>query len=248
MEIAPRVDFLGLTFDVSVMIGTVVTSILVLLLTILATRNVQMRPGGLQNLVEMILDFVRGILNISFDQKTAEKYLGFTLTLFLFIFIANQLGVMLMVTTEVHHPIPGLGVTAEALKDSHGIAWLKSPTADLNVTVVMAVGIALFAHFMGIRKNAKGYISHYFQPFAPMALIHIIDEIAKPTTHAMRLWANIFAGEVLITIMLTYGGPLMTGAPLVVWLGYSLFVGTIQAYVFTVLASVYIAQKTVQDH
>ncbi|PTX62511.1 F-type H+-transporting ATPase subunit a [Melghirimyces profundicolus] len=248
MELSPKVEFLGLSFDVPVMIGTVFTAIVVLLLTVLATRNPKMRPGGLQNLVEMLLDFVRGILNISFDSKTAEKYLGFALTLFLFIFIANQLGVMLMVTTEVHHPIPSLGITGDDLEESHAAVWFKSPTADLNVTVVMAVAISLFAHFMGIFRDAKGYFSHYMQPNPLMFPIHLVDEIAKPTTHALRLWANIFAGEVLITIMITYGNPLTTGAPLLVWLGYSLFVGTIQAYVFTVLASVYIAQKTVQDH
>jgi F-type H+-transporting ATPase subunit a len=64
----------------------------------------------------------------------------------------------------------------------------------------------------------------------------------------MRLWANIFAGEVLITIMLTKGPIWLTGAPLLLWIGFSLFVGTIQAYIFTVLANVYIAQKMVSDH
>jgi F-type H+-transporting ATPase subunit a len=246
MELTPKVELLGLTFDVTVMIGTVLTSIIVLLISILATRGLAMRPGGLQNLVEMIMEFVRGILNISFDSKTAEKYLAFAFTLFLFLFVANQMGVIMMVPTEVHHPIPALGITEESLEKTHEVSWLKSPTADINVTVAMAVAIAIYAHFVGIRKSAKHYISHYFQPFKPMVFIHIIDELAKPTTHALRLWANIFAGEVLILIMLK--AMPYTLPPLLAWTGYSLFVGTIQAYVFTVLASVYIAQKEVDDH
>ena len=114
--------------------------------------------------------------------------------------------------------------------------------ADINVTMAMALAITLAAHFLGFKKSPKHYISHYFQPFWPMVLMHAVDEVAKPLTHGMRLWANIFAGEVLIIVMVK-GSWFLTGAPLIVWLGYSLFVGTIQAYVFTVLAMVYMAQK-----
>jgi F-type H+-transporting ATPase subunit a len=64
----------------------------------------------------------------------------------------------------------------------------------------------------------------------------------------MRLWANIFAGEILITILLTKFPIYITGVPLLVWMGFSLFVGAIQAYIFTVLTNVYIAQKITNDH
>jgi F-type H+-transporting ATPase subunit a len=80
-----------------------------------------------------------------------------------------------------------------------------------------------------------------------MLPLHIIDELAKPTTHAARLWANIFAGEVLILI-LAEGAKYITWLPLGAWLGFSLFVGAIQAYIFTVLAMVYISQKIADEH
>lgn len=245
MELSPKVTLLGLTFDLSVIFGSLLTAFIVLIITILATRGREMRPGKLQNVVEMVIDFSRGITRMSLDDRKAEKYLGFTFTLFLFILIANQLGVIMMVSAEAHQAIPSLGITAEQLKQTHEISWLKSPTADLNVTISMAVAITLFANYMGLRTNAKGYFKHFF---SPMGVIHLVEEFSKPATHAMRLWANIFAGEVLILILLTKGPIFLTGLPMMAWMGFSVFVGAIQAYIFTVLANVYIAQKISSNH
>lgn len=245
MELSPKVTFLGLTFDLSVITGSLLTAVIVLIVTILATRGRSMRPGKLQNVVEMLVDFTRGITRMSYDDRRAEKFLGFTFSLFLFILIANQLGVIMMVTSHAHHAIPALGITEEMLKQTEEIVWLKSPTADLNVTIAMAVAIALFANFMGLRNSVKGYFKHFL---SPLGILHVIEEFSKPATHAMRLWANIFAGEVLIVIMLTKGPIWLTGVPMLAWMGFSVFVGAIQAYIFTVLANVYIAQKMTSDH
>lgn len=249
LEITPKIEFLGLTFDLTVMIGTVVTMILVLLFCILSTRKLALRPRGMQNVMEMVIEFIRGITRIMLDNKRAEKYMSFALTTFLFVFISNQLGVITMISAKVEEPIASLGLTAEALQSVDGVVnWFKSPTSNINVTVALAFAIAIYAHVLGISKSPKAYLKHYVQPFWPMAFIHIIDEFAKPTTHAARLWANIFAGEVLILI-LREGAMYWSWLPLIPWLGFSVFVGTIQAYIFAVLAMVYIAQKeTVADH
>jgi F-type H+-transporting ATPase subunit a len=241
MELTPKIHLFGLTFDVAVMIATVVTCVVVFLIAVWGTRGRDIRPTKMQNFVEMLIDFIRGVTRTGLDQKTAEKYVGFAFTLFLFMFVANQLGLILNISTEAHHAIPALGI-----EEGKHYAWWKSPTADINIPVVMAVTITLFAHYLGIRSGAKRYVKHYFEPFAPMVVMHIIDEIAKPVTHALRLWGNIFAGEVLILIMVKAG--VIGSLPLLPWLAYSLFVGTVQAYVFTVLAIVYIGQKVAHDH
>ncbi|MBD1372128.1 F0F1 ATP synthase subunit A [Hazenella sp. IB182357] len=244
MELTPKVEFLGATFDLSVIIGSLLTAVIVFVISILATRGRKMVPTGLQNIVEMIIDFSRSITRMSFSHKDAEKYLAFTFTLFLFIFVANQMGVIMMVSAEATAPIPELGITAELWAKEQSVAWLKSPTADLSVAFTMAIAIALFANFMGIRKSFKNYVKHFINPLGP---IHVIEEFSKPVTHAMRLWANIFAGEVLILIMLE-APKYISGVPLLVWIGFSVFVGAIQAYIFTVLANVFIAQKVNSDH
>ncbi|MFC7440066.1 F0F1 ATP synthase subunit A [Laceyella putida] len=257
MEKTPKLAFelagLKIQFDVTVMIMTTITCILVLLITMLATRRLALVPTGMQNLVEMIVEFTQGIVRSNIEgAKTRERFYGFAFSLFLFIFIANQLGLMFNVVTEHHHPMPALGIEANAHHgggegEHNAYAWWKSPTADINVTLAMAFAITIVAHFLGIKRSPKKYASHYFQPFAWMFPLHVIDEIAKPVTHGMRLWANIFAGEILIAVLLK-GSVLLTGAPLIVWLGYSVFVGAIQAYVFTVLAMVYMSMKLSSDH
>lgn len=247
-----QIGDLSIVFDIPVLISTTVACLLVLLISLFAARKLTMIPTGIQNAVEMIIDFTKGIVRSNLDLKTSERFYSLAFTLFLFIFIANELGLMFNFVTEHHHSVPSIGIEAEqtASKDEehhNAYAWWKSPTADINVALSMAVAITLMAHFMGIRRSPKQYFKHYFTPYWWMFPMHLIDEIAKPVTHGIRLWANIFAGEVLIIIMLG-ASPLFTGAPLLLWIGYSLFVGLVQAYVFTTLAFVYLSQKLSTDH
>jgi F-type H+-transporting ATPase subunit a len=235
MESTPKLvlDLAGLhiTFDVTVMIGTTVTCIAVFLIAWLASRRRSLVPSGIQNVVEMLMEFTRGLVRSNLDEKTSEKFYSFAFTLFLYLLIANQLGLMFNIVTESDHG---------------SLAWWKSPTADINGPLAMAFVITIVAHFLGIRKSPKKYGAHYFQPFWWMFPLHLIDEIAKPLTHGMRLWANIFAGEVLIMVLLQAA---WIGVPLnIIWIGYSVFVGIIQAYVFTILAIVYMSQKLSTDH
>ncbi|MCO7176317.1 F0F1 ATP synthase subunit A [Sporolactobacillus kofuensis] len=246
MDLTPKVKFLGMTFDVTLMIGSVVSALIVLLLVFLLTRKLSVRPGGRQNVMEYVIDFVSGITGMMLEKKESARYLSFALTTFLFILVANLLGVVVMVTATAHGPIPSLGITAADLKLTDSVSWFKSPTSDINVTVAMAGAIFLYSHFAGIAKSPLGYLQHYVKPFWWMLPIHIIDEVSKPATHALRLWANIFAGEVLILI-LREGTFYFTGIPLFAWMGFSVFVGCIQAYIFTVLAMVYIAQKVGEE-
>jgi F-type H+-transporting ATPase subunit a len=218
-----------IVFDLPVVITSTVTCLIVLLLSLLAARKLTMIPAGIQNAVEMIIDFTKGIVRSNMDLKTSERFYSLAFALFMFLFIANELGLIFNIV------------------DDHHYAWWKSPTADINVAFAMAFAITLMAHFLGVKKSPKQYLKHYTQPYWWMLPMHLIDEISKPVTHGIRLWANIFAGEVLIIIMVKYS-PLFTGAPLLAWIGYSLFVGIVQAYVFTTLAFVYISQKISTDH
>lgn len=247
MDLTPKVKFLGMTFDLTVIIGSLVTAIIVFLLVTALTRRLSIRPTGKQSVMEYIIDFISGITGIMMEKKEAAKYISFALTTFLFIMIANLLGVVVVVTAEAAGPIPSLGLTASALDSAnHAVSWFKSPTSDLNVTFAMAGAVMLYSHFAGVVKHPVAYVKDYFKPYWWMLPFNIIDELAKPVTHAARLWANIFAGEVLILI-LRDGVLYLTAAPLLVWMGFSIFVGCIQAYIFTVLAMVYIGQKVSAD-
>lgn len=233
MEKTEKLSFqlgdIPIVFDVSVMIATTAAFLLVLILALLAARNVTMIPTGFQNFIELIIDFTNGIVRTNMDEKTASRFYGFAFTLFVYVVVSNELGLMFnVVTSEGNH--------------QNAYAWWKSPTADINAVFSLAIAITLFAHLLGIMKSPKLYLKEYFKPYWWMFPLHIVDEIAKPLTHGMRLWANIFAGEVLVIVLLQMNW-LFAGAPLMVWIAYSLFVGVVQAYVFTILAFIYLSQK-----
>lgn len=259
---SPYLEFAGLAFDLPTMLMSVLTAILVFIVVMISTRNMTTGvPKGWQNFFEWVIDFVRGIAGQFMDAKTSTKFVSLALTLFLYIFISNQLGVMANFNVLHTEPNPSIGITQEVFdKNAHevehdghivkgvSVAWFKSPTASPSVTFGLALMVLLYAHYLGIKKDAGGYVKHWFQPHPLMFILHVMEEfIIKPLTLPLRLFGNIFAGEVLIAFMLA-GTVAVVSLPLVVWLGYSLFVGTIQAYIFTTLALVYISQKVVDDH
>jgi len=240
----------ALNITTSVMI--LLVGLIVIILAQLAVRKVDVRrPRGMQNFFEWIIDFVHGLAKDTIGEKEAIKFVPLAFTLIIFLFVSNQLGLIMNINTEISGPI--FGVTEEQLAghgDHASVAWFMSPTANLNAAIALAVAMVMLSHIVGLRKPGK-YFKHYFEPSPPFVLIHLIDEGAKFLTLGLRLFGNIFAGEVLISILV--GIPLVAGwipvasVPLLVWLGYSLFVGTIQAFVFTVLTLVYIGQKMPHD-
>jgi len=264
-----RFEWLGMAFDISTILMILVTSLVVLLLCIGLTRNLtSATPGGAQNVMEWIVDFVTGITKSYITPKKAAGFVSLSLTLFLYIFLGNQLGLLFNVNTA-HHNLPGQEVsekvkdmltlsTDEQTKaakmakleeelnspDGHGaeIGWWKSPTATPSVTFALALIVLLYAHYLGIKKSFGGWLKHTF-----LNPIHILEEfIIKPLTLPLRLFGNIFAGEVLIAFLLSVG--IFGSIPLFIWLGYSVFVGSVQAFIFTTLAMVYISQQVNEDH
>lgn len=247
----PTVNFMGLYIDLAVVISSIVAMLLVFLIIWLATKKMHAGvPKGMQNFLEWVIDFVQGIIGQFMDAKTASKYVSLAFTLFLYIFISNQLGLLFNVNTVHHEPVQAIGLTEEVLEQHHDeahVAWWKSPTATPSVTFALAIAVLLYSHYAGIRKSPSEYFKHYFQPSPFMFPMHLIEEASKFLTLPLRLFGNIFAGEVLIVFLLG-GAAFITGLPLILWLGYSVFVGAIQAYIFTTLTMVYISQKIVDSH
>lgn len=232
-----------LKFDLTVILGTLITALVVFLVIFFAARKVSMVPRRLQSGIEMLVDMIKGITNMTYEPRKAEKFVAFSFTLFLFVLIANQIGVIFMANGIITKPM--LGITAQDLAEHHGavhVALIKSPTADMGFAFTMAIAVALFSNFVGIMNGFGKWLKPFLNP------LHWIEEISKPATHAMRLWANIFAGEVLITILLHEFPLYVSALPAFAWIGFSLFVGCIQAYIFTVLANVYIGQKMSGGH
>ncbi|MFC4777882.1 F0F1 ATP synthase subunit A [Paenibacillus sp. GCM10023252] len=243
---------LTLNLDLSAILAILVSCVVTFLIARLAVSNLSVsNPSKMQNFLEWVVDFVHNTIASTMPLNKVKPYLSLGMTLIMFIFVSNLLGLPLGVVTEVDKPIEWLHITEEDIKvaeENHehiAIAWWKSPTADLSVTAGLALIVFVMIHFLGLKLNRKYYLKHYFEPFPVFFPLNLIKEIAKPITLSLRLYANIFAGEVLISTILMLG---IIGTPfLIAWQAFSIFVGAIQAFLFTILTMVYISQATIHD-
>ena len=214
------VQWLGFTFNIDTLIATWVTMAIVILVTVLATRGRKLVPVGLQNIVEAILEGLEGQLapNLGRHWPMVSSLL---FTFFLFIFVGNELGLM---------------PTFKAL---------TSPTSDINTTIALALCSTLVVWVMGIKVKGLSYFNHFVQPYKALLILNIFEEIAKPVTLAFRLFGNIVAGEILLEVL--YNLPWFVPVPWV-WIAFSLFIGIIQAFIFTVLTASYLGMALSEEH
>jgi F-type H+-transporting ATPase subunit a len=197
------------------------------------------KPGKMQNVLEMIVDLVNGLAKGSFGGDKGRFILPYLSTLIVFIFFSNMWGLLPNFTVNLFHNVH----FAQLDKIFHGAAFM-SPTADINTTMGLALLTLSLIIAVGIKFKGAHYFHHFLEPHPVFAVIHIIDILSKPMTLAFRLFGNIFAGEVLISVILMIPGVwVIAGSPLdAIWLAFSVFIGCIQSYVFTVLSTAYIAQ------
>jgi F-type H+-transporting ATPase subunit a len=253
MHQSPIVNWFGVNFDLSSLIMITVTSIIVYIIASVATSKLSINnPGKMQNFMEWVVEFVRNLVSSTMDMKQGKVYIKLGLTLIMFIFVGNMLGLPLVIATEVHEPIEWLGITEADLAEAHeagkhiSISWWKSPTASVMTTMGLATMIIVMVHYIGIRRNTKSYFKHYLEPHPAFLPLNLIKEVSKLLTLGLRLFGNIYAGEVLIAVILMAG--FWGIIPLIAWQGFSIFVGSIQAFVFTILTMVYISQVIPQEN
>jgi F-type H+-transporting ATPase subunit a len=257
-HIAPIVNLFGINFDLSIMIMIVVTSAIVLFIAISGSRKSSVNEiSKFQNFMEWVAEFVENIIGSTLGSKHKKAFLGLGMTLIMYIFIGNMLGLPFSILTShdvsSQPNIAGIAfVSEEALLDAadHGhdsvhVLWWKSPTADIAVTAGLAVLVILLSHYLGLTRNRKHYLKHYFEPYPVLFPLNIVKEVSKPLTLSLRLYGNIYAGEVMISVIV--GISFFGIVPLFVWQGFSIFVGSIQAFIFTMLTMVYISQAMIHE-
>jgi F-type H+-transporting ATPase subunit a len=227
---------MGLWFNLANILMITVASVIVFIIAIVSTRKLAVKPTGMQNFLEWVMDFVKGIINSTMDWKDGGRFHILGITLLMYIFVSNMLG------------LPFAIVINDNL-------WWKSPTADPVITLSLAVMILGLTHYYGVKlKGPKEYGKTFVSPMAFLFPLKIIEEFANTLTLGLRLYGNIFAGELLLSLLaggLAMSGPLgiIAAVPLtLVWQGFSIFIGTIQAYIFTMLTMVYMSHKVSSDH
>ncbi|WP_019243203.1 MULTISPECIES: F0F1 ATP synthase subunit A [Bacillus] len=232
---APMMEFAGLYFNLANCLMILIASAITFLIAFIATRNLSIKPTGKQNFIEWVLDFVKGIINSAMDWKTGGRFLMLGMTLIMYIFISNMLGLPFSVV--VGHEL-----------------WWKSPTADPAVTLSLSLMILALTHYYGIKMRGMGnYSKSYLQPFSLFLPLKLIEEFANTLTLGLRLYGNIYAGEVLLGLLVGLAVPVGVGTvaaviPMIAWQGFSIFVGGVQAFIFTMLTMVYLSHKVSDDH
>jgi F-type H+-transporting ATPase subunit a len=212
-----------------------IASAIVFLLAVLSTRKLAMKPTGMQNFMEWVMDFVKNIINSTMDWKDGGRFHILGITIIMYIFVANMLGLPFSIVVD-------------------GVLWWKSPTADPAVTLTLATLIVGLSHYYGVKvKGAGAYGREFFKPFWFMFPIKIIEEFANTLTLGLRLYGNIYAGEILLSLLAAglatgVGGTIAAALPMLVWQGFSVFVGAIQSFIFCMLTMVYLAHKVSSDH
>ncbi|KAB1976992.1 F0F1 ATP synthase subunit A [Lactobacillus crispatus] len=229
--------FMGLNFELSGIIGSTLMALAVLFICIWLSRKVEMKPNKRQNVFEYLLDFTNGIVKDNVSDVDAQKHLSlYAFVLFLFIWFMNQLGMFLEVKVD-------------------DWMFIKSPTADPVATMSFAMMTLLLSFTFGVQRfGVGGYLRNYAQPVGFLLPVNVIEEFTNFLTLSLRLYGNIYAGEVLLTLigndLAHAGGPftLILAAPLaMIWQGFSVFIGSIQAYVFVTLSMVYIGKKVTTE-
>ncbi|MFA7253946.1 MAG: F0F1 ATP synthase subunit A [Patescibacteria group bacterium] len=223
------------------MVTSWIATVILAVLAFFSTRKMKTIPSGIQNvfetIVEMLLNMVNSVMN---DMKATKKYFPLLATIFLFIITNNWLGL-----------IPGVG-SIGLHEVHHGkevfVPIFRAGNADLNTTLALAIIAVIAIQIFGILaigfwKYAGKFINFKSPILFFVGILELISELSRIVSFSFRLFGNVFAGEVLlvvITMLLPYVGPIP-------FYGLEIFVGFIQALVFTMLALVFI-KMAITDH
>ncbi|PSN19849.1 F0F1 ATP synthase subunit A [filamentous cyanobacterium CCP5] len=211
----------GLKVHGQVFFTSWIVMVLLIGISIAATRNVQRIPSGVQNFMEYALQFVRDLAKNQIGEKEYRPWVPFVGTLFLFIFVCNWSGAL---------------VPWKLLKLPAG--ELAAPTNDINTTVALALLTSLAYFYAGFSKRGLGYFAKYIEPTPILLPINILEDFTKPLSLSFRLFGNILADELVVAVLVLLV-PLFIPLPVMI---LGLFTSAIQALIFATLAAAYIGE------
>jgi F-type H+-transporting ATPase subunit a len=210
-------ELAGLTFNRDTILGPVIAGGIVCGLGLYMARGATKgRPSGLQLAFEGLTGWVQSQVKDQMGMRAPRGVVQLCIALFAFILICNWLA---------------------ALPTEH---YLPPPTADVNLVYPLMLLVIVWVNVAGIRANGVGgYFGHLTKPYVALAPIEFITlYFSRPVSLALRLWGNIFAGGLMVAIIAllpAYIAWLPTG----VWKLFDMFVGLIQALIFTLLTIIY---------
>jgi F-type H+-transporting ATPase subunit a len=202
-----------------------VATAIILLVAYLGTKSLKLVPRGVQNLVEVIMEFFLDLAETNIGHL-GRHFFPFLATLGIYILVCNLIGL-----------IPGC----------------EAATSNLNTNIALALPVFFATHVYGIKEHGIGYIKHFVGPMRSlpalplmilMFIIEVIGHIARPLTLSVRLFGNMVAKHKIIIIL----GLLAPAVVPTAILGLGVLVSVIQAYVFVLLTTLYLAGAVEEAH
>jgi F-type H+-transporting ATPase subunit a len=214
----------GWTFNMDTIWATIVAGIIVLVLGFwLRSRLTQRTDDHVPTKLQIIWEAVVKEVTVQVEDNLGYVnpfVVPLAVALFFFILFANWLELIPTQLNEHVHLLP-------------------APTADTNLTYAMAIMVMVGVWIFGIRqKGVKGYFKHFLEPFPVMLPLNVLEELTKPITLALRLFGNIFAGGIMLSViaLIPFWGAWF---PNIAWKLFDMAIGAIQAFIFALLTVLY---------
>lgn len=221
----PTLQLGPITFDLTLLFMSILTVASVFGLVYWASRKMTLKPNKKQNVLETLVELVNGLITDNMGAGYIKPYSLFLFTIFSFVLVANQLGLLFHLEVGDYN------------------LW-TSPTSNMFYDMGLSLLISLFVNIEGARRQGfKAYMAEYKNP------MNILEVFTDFLSLALRLYGNIFAGEVVTGLLLSMARVSILAAPVafglnMVWTAFSMFIGFLQAYVFTMLTTMYLAKKS----
>lgn len=256
------------------LLTTILVDLIIILLAVFAVSRMKEIPGAWQNIVEML---VEGMWNLTqsiagHGSANSRKFFPWVITIFIFVLVSNYIGLLPgFGSIGIYHSgaeshaqaaldnqiaMAGAETVAVAAAAEEGkpvlVPLFRSPSADLNMTLALALISVFMTQFFGVQALGIRYFTKFFKnPFndgmgAVVGFFELIAEVSKIISFSFRLFGNIFAGEVVLLVMAF----LVTFLLPSIFYGLELFIGFIQALVFMLLTLAFFTMATVShdDH
>ena len=241
VSITPEIiiNVLGLPIT-NTLIASVMTTAVLITVAYFATRKIKEVPRGLQNLFEAILEALFNMVDsVTGDRKQTYQFFPIIATIFIFIIISNWMGLLPGFGSIGFYETVGGGVHGE--DHSVFVSFFRSANSDLNTTLALAIISVLSVQIFGIitlglSKYSKKFINFKSPITFFVGILEIISELSKMVSFSFRLFGNVFAGEILLLVIMMLV-PVIVPLP---FFALELFVGFIQALVFAMLTLVFL--------
>jgi F-type H+-transporting ATPase subunit a len=245
------------------LLGAITTSLLLIIGAFLGTRKGELIPRGFQNFVEAVIETMYKLVESIAGEERARSFFPLTATIFLFVLVSNWMDLLTPLLVYI-------GPTVTRHGETVAVPLLRSPSTDLNFTIALALISVITVQIYGVRVLGLSYFGKFInlgsivRAFRPgprvqrrgcmvvvlalfmgaidffVGLLELLSELTRIISFSFRLFGNIFAGEVILLVIPSLASMLLV----LPFLGLEVFVGFIQALIFSVLTLAFLTMAT----